>query len=73
MHVAGLRFACNVSSELAGIASNLQEVSCSLLMWCVKSNVLCRLRPLSFRDYKEAFEEAQTQSGEKYLLTFDID
>ena len=35
--------------------------------------MLRRLRPLSFRDYKEAFEEAKTQSGEKYLLIFDVD
>lgn len=36
-------------------------------------NVSCRLCPLSFRHYKEAFEGSQPQSGEKYLLCFDID
>ena len=35
--------------------------------------VSCRLRPLSFRHYKEVFEGSQTQSGEKCLLCFDID
>ncbi|KAL3151654.1 hypothetical protein ABBQ38_012642 [Trebouxia sp. C0009 RCD-2024] len=30
-----------------------------------------RLNPISFRRYKEAFEGPKTQSGEKYLLTFD--
>lgn len=32
---------------------------------------LCRTKALPFKQYKEAFERQDTQSGEKYLLTFD--
>lgn len=32
---------------------------------------LDRTKRLPFRQYKEAFEGEGTQSGEKYLLTFD--
>jgi len=32
---------------------------------------LCRTKPLPFRQYKAAFDNQDTQSGQKYLLRFD--